>query len=435
MSHPRRHVRARPVLALAAAMVLSGARLLAQPIADQSSCEVCHADERVAYEDSAHAKTGMTCVDCHGGDPKDMHETAMAPRTGFRPAPTREEIPQVCASCHADRERMRPYGLPTSQFEDYQTSMHGQRHNQGDMTAAICVDCHASGREKGMHDILPVSDTRASVHPRNVPGTCGRCHADSAKMKSYGIPTDQLDLYKGSVHGQALLVGGNDAAANCVSCHGSHGALPPGIAHIDEVCGRCHQREHDLVKGSVHGGLSGGGDGQFRACLSCHGEEDGGGHGITPPSHEMLSLTCVKCHTEDSALAQGTEVQALLAVAQQALEGARAQAERGKALGFHVAAWDDVIKNALTETVQSRIAQHSLLPHDVDEHSQAVESDRDTLKDEVDRRLKIVTVRRAALVPVWIFVAWTISMLYWKRHRAMRLLHDAPTGHGEAVEG
>ena len=95
---------------------------------------------------------------------------------------------------------MRQYQIPTDQLVKYQASVHGQRLiNDKDVRVAICIDCH------GSHDVKKASDPTAAVYPLNVPKLCASCHADATKMKPYGIPTNQYDLYTASVHGKALL--------------------------------------------------------------------------------------------------------------------------------------------------------------------------------------------------------------------------------------
>lgn len=41
------------------------------------------------------------------------------------------------------------------------------------MTAANCASCH------GIHMILPASDPRSTINPKNLPKTCGKCHRDA----------------------------------------------------------------------------------------------------------------------------------------------------------------------------------------------------------------------------------------------------------------
>ena len=59
---------------------------------------------------------------------------------------------------------------------------------------------------------------------RNIPATCGRCHADAALMAAYKLPADQLAKFRGSVHGDALFVDEHPSAPTCATCHGAHGA-------------------------------------------------------------------------------------------------------------------------------------------------------------------------------------------------------------------
>ena len=91
--------------------------------------------------------------------------------------------------------------MRVDQLSQYLTSVHGKRLKQGDSKVAACVDCH------GVHNILPVSDTRSPVYPANVAATCAHCHSDPVYMKGYGIPTDQAARYQKSVHAEMLAQG------------------------------------------------------------------------------------------------------------------------------------------------------------------------------------------------------------------------------------
>ena len=64
------------------------------------------------------------------------------------------------------------------------------------------------------------------------------------------LPTDQFALWRRSVHAGALLDKGDFSAPTCNDCHGNHGAAPPGIDAIVNVCGQCHGREARLFRGS-----------------------------------------------------------------------------------------------------------------------------------------------------------------------------------------
>ncbi len=124
--------------------------------------------------------------------------------------------------------------------EEYLGSIHGYALLKGIMETAVCSDCH---RE---HDILPPEDPRSALNPKNVVHTCERCHADVTIMKKYGVPVKQVEAFKESFHGVALEYG-VVRAANCVSCHGSHYILPSRDPispihpeNLAKTCGKCH---------------------------------------------------------------------------------------------------------------------------------------------------------------------------------------------------
>ena len=78
--------------------------------------------------------------------------------------------------------------------------------------------------------------------------TCSRCHSDAEYMKPYGIPTDQFANYTTSVHHEALTVNGDLSAPTCTTCHGNHGAVPPGVDKVQNVCGTCHVFQAQMYK-------------------------------------------------------------------------------------------------------------------------------------------------------------------------------------------
>src|SRR3989338_9977850 len=170
-----------------------------------NSCIECHTalgDEKIVndFEKDIHAVRGLSCVDCHGGDPNDMEDTAMDPAKGFKGHIERNKIPELCASCHADANYMRRFNpnIQTDQYSKYLVSQHGKLNAKGDQKVAVCISCH------GVHGIRPKTDPTAPVFITNAPITCAKCHSNAEYMKEYKIPTDQFEEYEKSVHGQAL---------------------------------------------------------------------------------------------------------------------------------------------------------------------------------------------------------------------------------------
>ena len=270
--------------------------------ATKDSCLECHSVMEGRLQTPAtlivndvHKASGLSCANCHGGDPTtDDMTQAMSRAKGFLGKVARTAIPKLCARCHSDPAMMRKYRpqLRVDQFELYQTSVHGKLLATGDDGVATCIDCHS------VHDIRAVKDAQSPVHPLRLPATCARCHADKAKMAKYKIPTNQFASYQSSVHWNALKARGDLSAPNCASCHGNHGATPPQVSSVAAVCGSCHVLNEQLYDKSAHkavfeGGSGGGG------CVVCHGN-----HAIQKPSAAMLAgaqSICSPCHEEGSA--------------------------------------------------------------------------------------------------------------------------------------
>jgi hypothetical protein len=250
------------------------------------------------FSQDIHAQKGLTCASCHGGDPtSDDPDKAMSRKAGWKGKIERKQIAQVCGSCHSDPAFMRQFNptLRTDQLAQYHTSVHGKRLAAGDPKVAVCTDCHS------VHDIRPPSDPRSTVNPVNVANTCARCHADTNYMKGYSIPTDQVAKYGTSVHHEALAVRGDLSAPTCTTCHGNHGATPPGVDKVQNVCSTCHAFQAQMYEKSSHKDA-------FQAaslpgCVVCHSN-----HGITHPTDAKLGTgpeaACMQCHTPGDACDQ-----------------------------------------------------------------------------------------------------------------------------------
>ena len=265
----------------------------------KNSCLDCHSNlpeplgvSVEVYSQNIHAQRGLTCAACHGGDASaDDPEKAMSRAAGWKGKIEHKQVPELCASCHSNAELMKQYnpGLRVDQFQQYKTSVHGQKWAQGDGKVAVCTDCH------GVHELRAPSDPRSKVHPTNIATTCSRCHADAEYMKPYGIKTDQFANYQESVHHEAMMVRGDLSAPTCTTCHGNHGATPPGVANVTNVCSNCHVFQAQLFDTSPHKAAFAAAG--FPGCVTCHSN-----HGIKHPSDQMIGMgdkaVCKQCHTE-----------------------------------------------------------------------------------------------------------------------------------------
>jgi cytochrome c553 len=366
------------------------------------SCLKCHEKERTLYAPSAHAQAGLTCVDCHGGDPKATDETAHA-ADNFKRPDNKKAIAEICASCHGDVRKMNPYGLPTDQLDRYKTSKHGEQlfeHN--DQKVAVCIDCH------GVHDILKVKSPQAHVYPTNIPDTCGRCHGNAKLMEEYKLPTDIITQYKSSYHAYMVFQKGDLSAPTCVTCHGSHGATPPGTKEVGEVCGKCHGRQRELFEKSPHAEAAKAG--LFNECVSCHGN-----HGIQKASVELFAKACVQCHANDPKQLQVRDnIAGLIRQAQTNYEHTVTMVHDATVRGL---ATDDEqleLQEAKTQVTQLEALQHTLSPDELRPSALRSEAVVAEIVVGVNRLEKIERWKRHALVPIWIFLG-IMAVLFWAK--------------------
>jgi len=325
------------------------------------SCSTCHLALGIEaltkpaelYKNDIHAAKGFGCVNCHGGDPELMALESMDRKKGYIGKPMGAQIIDICGKCHSDGTFMRKYNpsLRIDQVSEYYTSVHGKRlREQKDPKVATCANCHKP------HSIRPANDARSSVHPLHVADTCGTCHANKEHMASYKIPTDQVAKYKQSVHWKMISVKGDLSAPTCNDCHGNHGASPPGVSSVVNVCGQCHAVNADLFSKSSHSkifaqmGIPG--------CASCHSN-----HAIVETSDAMLGTgekgACATCHPAGSTgatLAAG--MLAKIALLQKSYDSSYAILKNAEHAGMEVSLPLFELGEAKTALIKSRAAIH-----------------------------------------------------------------------------
>lgn len=317
-------------------------------IGQENQCAVCHgteelweADTRHLYvkpEDLAndvHHLKGITCYDCHGGDPNTFQvNEAHAVANGFRVVKTPADVPDFCGRCHSDAQYMQKHrpDAKTDIVERFWQSAHGKfldqtigrpAANGGDAAAngdgaadpagagdvqpaveapdkaafkdprlATCTSCH------NRHGMLPVTDPQSLSHPTRLAEACGKCHQEQRNALLIDVHAEvRVETAEGTTTG-----------LSCQQCHGDdvHGMLPvkefdsPVFVHNQlESCGKCHEKSLATYRDSVHGhGLERSGLLTTATCSSCHGA-----HGVFPAKHEQSTLhttkvaaTCGACH-------------------------------------------------------------------------------------------------------------------------------------------
>jgi cytochrome c3-like protein/doubled CXXCH motif protein len=327
----------------------------------KNSCLDCHSNlpeplgvSAEIFAQNIHAQKGLGCVACHGGDPsKDDSDKAMSRAAGWTGRIDRHRIPELCASCHSNAERMKKYnpGLRVDQFQQYRTSVHGVRWAKGDPKVAVCTDCH------GIHDLRAPSDPRSKVHPINIATTCARCHADAEYMKPYGIKTDQFAKYQQSVHYQAMVVRDDLSAPTCTTCHGNHGAAPPGVADVTSVCSNCHVFQAQLFDTSPHKLAFA--NMNLPGCVTCHSN-----HQIQHPTDEMIGTgpkaICLECHSEgDAGFQQAAAISRDLAALSSSLNSADEILGRAQREGMEVSQPLQQQSNARDALMKARVSVHA----------------------------------------------------------------------------
>lgn len=393
------------------AVFLVPAFLAAQP---RDTCVECHLamegdiqKPALMIKDDIHVANKLSCSDCHGGDRfSDDPSVAMSAAKGFIGKPKRTAIPQLCAKCHSNPDFMRRYQPQqrVDQYELYKTSVHGKRLAEGDENVATCIDCHS------VHDIRAVKNVLSPVHPLQLPDTCGRCHADSKKMAKYGIPTNQLENYRSSVHWAALKKG-DLSAPNCASCHGNHGAKPPEVGSVAAVCGSCHVLFDQLYEKSVHqpifSAASGGG-----GCIVCHSN-----HGIHQPSTAMLvgpNAVCSTCHDPGTPGAKTAAQMAQwidgLGAALQHSENVLGEADK---YGMEVSEPQARLADGRENLVKARLALHAFQPAEMQKPVQAGMAVADETLRAGQAALHDKDVRRLGLAVSVFFIAITVVAIFF----------------------
>lgn len=260
-----------------------------------------HTTAHSDYENGFHAKSiqnggkgkAATCIDCHA---KNADLTTMLPASDPASTINRKNISETCGRCHGDESVMRGSGISDRPFLSYRESVHAKAISRGNVSAAVCTDCHKS------HDIRAASDPLSSIAKVRIPNTCGQCHRSEA------------DEFNESVHGEAVARGVS-RSPSCTDCHGIHSILNPKDSSTSASlatgsCAQCHEgvalaREFGVASGRVasyqdsyHGLASKLGSKIVADCASCHGV-----HNILPSSDSRsmihsanLAQTCGQCH-------------------------------------------------------------------------------------------------------------------------------------------
>ncbi|HEX3248131.1 MAG TPA: cytochrome c3 family protein [Pyrinomonadaceae bacterium] len=400
-------------LLIIAVVLLAASTATAQ---QKSSCIDCHVklegkigDPARSIKDDIHLSRGLSCNDCHGGDPTQSDKTAAKdPRKGYLGRPRMADIPAFCGKCHNDASFMKKFNpaLRVDQEKEYSTSVHGKLLKAGNQKVATCISCH------GVHGIRAVSDALSSVYPLNVAETCAKCHGQAERMAEFKIPTDQYTKYKKSVHAKALYERQDLSAPTCNDCHGNHGAAPPGIASVANVCGQCHARQAELFQASVHKAAFD--NKNLAECITCHNN-----HEIAAPTDALLGTAegsvCITCHKpgEKGFAAAGemrSQIDGLLA----RIDKSKGILDRAERAGMEVSKPKFDLREAIDGVTHARVLIHTSSPAEVDKVvAPAIDVTNKTFQAGVNA-LAELNYRRKGLVVSLFFILFLAVLVYLK---------------------
>ena len=247
------------------------------PAMAAADCIACHSEKinEETYKKSIHGTVFSSCTDCH---------TDIKGPGPHEPAPAKPK----CATCHEDQQKA------------YDNGFHAKAIAGGDAQAASCVNCHG-----GPHELLPASDPASKVSHKNIPATCGACHGQKFVMESSGHSAQPFFSYEESVHGKRLAAG-DQRAAVCTDCHGTHEILNAGNPkspifkfNVPQTCAKCHGSQSTEFMASIHGQAISRGNWQSPVCTDCHGIHLIKPH-VDPTSpvaaQQLARTTCGRCH-------------------------------------------------------------------------------------------------------------------------------------------
>jgi len=176
------------------------------------------------------------------------------------------------------------------------------------------------------------------------------------------LPTNQRDEYEKSVHYSALTKQNDLSAPTCNDCHGNHGAAPPGVGAVSNVCGTCHAVFAAKFAASAHSQIF------DRACVECHSN-----HAVLQTSDEMVGASkgtlCVTCHegAADAGFVAAGRMRASIEKLKTSLAVNDDLIARARNAGMEVSGQELALAEVRTKLTQARTEVHTFNPVAVDE--------------------------------------------------------------------
>ena len=151
------------------------------------------------------------CSNCHTS-----HSilSSSDPRSSVYPL----NVPQTCRKCHSNAIYMKPYDIPSNQYELFAASVHGNALlDHKDIGAPACNDCH------GNHGATPPGLTSVTF-------VCGTCHVKNMEFFRQTRMSSAFEEH--GFHG-------------CEQCHGYHAVQKTSDKLVgierESFCVKCHE--------------------------------------------------------------------------------------------------------------------------------------------------------------------------------------------------
>jgi len=254
-------------------------------------CADCHDDVQLDFDASMHGQAlnrnapyAPNCRDCHG-----MHDILASSDPNARTY--KMKIPYLCGECHREGAPVaRTYDIYEHNIIDnYSQSIHGEGlFKKGLTVTATCTDCHQA------HLVLPHTDPRASISPRNIATTCMKCHSRIEDVHAKVIRGEMWEKTPGAIPA-------------CTDCHLPHRVRKEIVALTisDRDCMRCHEDpaihqvtaagdtlsmtvDQEALQRSEHRNIP---------CIKCHSDID---PRLKRPCEPSGRVDCSACHAKIS---------------------------------------------------------------------------------------------------------------------------------------
>lgn len=133
----------------------------------------------------------------------------------------------TCRECHQDEK----FRVQNKKIYDYFQAWQGSPH---DLAGVACTACHGgdptrADKDESHKGILPQSSPESPFHYKNIPKTCGGCHAPV------------YERFVRSRHYELLQTSGR--GPSCITCHGALNAKVYSTTIIERACANCHNKK------------------------------------------------------------------------------------------------------------------------------------------------------------------------------------------------